>query len=123
MTTWGRRLTEPANTMFWEVVAEERPDLRPGSPPGLRVAEAAGLTQLFVEGGALVPEIDLETVVQPMVPDEFWTVVLGSGYRLPINVMGSAAAGRVRVAVLERLARDRVRDLVTDVLYARVRKV
>jgi len=87
------------------------------------VAEPAGLAQLFVEGGAVVPEVDLETVVQPMVPEDFWTVVLGSGYRLPIEALGSEAAGRVRVSLLERLARDRVRDLVTDVLYARVRKV
>jgi len=123
VTTWGRRLLEPANTMFWEVVAEERPDLRPGSPPGLRVAEPAGLAQLFVEGGAVVPEVDLETVVQPMVPEDFWTVVLGSGYRLPIEALGSEAAGRVRASLLERLARGRVRDLVTDVLYARVKKV
>ena len=122
VTTWGLRLLEPANSMFWDAVREERPDLRPGSPPGLRVAEPAGLTQLFIEGGAQAPEIDVETVVQTMIPEDFWTVVLGSGYRLPLDAMGPDAAGRVRGTLLRQLTRSGTRELVTDVLYARASK-
>ena len=122
VTTWGRRLLEPANSMFWDAVREERPDLRPGSPRGLRVGEPAGLTQLFIEGGAQAPDIDVETVVQTMIPEDFWTIVLGSGYRLPLHAMGPEAVDRVRTTILERLARNGTSELVTDVLYARASK-
>src|SRR5262249_31084602 len=57
VTTWGRRLLEPANSMFWDAVREERPGLRPGSPPGVRVAEPAGLTRLLLEGGEQAAEV------------------------------------------------------------------
>ncbi len=107
---------------FWDAVREERPDLRPGSPRGLRVGEPAGLTQLFIEGGAQAPDIDVETVVQTMIPEDFWTIVLGSGYRLPLHAMGPEAVDRVRTTILERLARNGTSELVTDVLYARASK-
>ena len=122
VATWGRRLVEPADTIFWEAVQAERPDLRPGDPPARRIAEPPLLARLFVAGGAAAPEIQEETVVRPATPEGFWTMVLGSGYRLPIDLMGTETAERVRLAVLRRMERERVTEVATDVLYAVARR-
>jgi SAM-dependent methyltransferase len=122
VTTWGVRLFEPANTAYWDAVEAERPDLRPPSPPQLRIAEPAGLTRLFVEAGAPAPEIERETLRHPAAPEDFWTIVQGSGHRLPLDLMGAGAAGRVRTALLERMACEPLAELTSDVLYARAGK-
>ncbi len=66
--------------------------------------------------------LDQETVVQAAGPSDFWTLVLGSGFRLPVDVMGAEAAGRVRAALMRRMEQEAVTEAVTDVLYARARR-
>ena len=122
VSTWGRRLFEPGSTMFWDAVEAERSDLRPARQPYAPMSDPAGLSRLFTEAGAPAPEIDEETVVQSAGPSDFWTLVLGSGYRLPIDLMGADAASRVRAALQQRMAREPATDTVTDVLYARARR-
>jgi ubiquinone/menaquinone biosynthesis C-methylase UbiE len=119
VTTWGRRLLEPANTIYWEAVEAERPDLRPAPPAHAVIAEPDRLAAVFVGAGAPAPAIQAETLVHPVTPEDWWTIVLGSGSRMALDVMGAEAASRVRTAVLGRLERERVSEVVVDVLYAR----
>ncbi len=49
--------------------------------------------------------------------------MLGSGFRLPVDVMGAGAAGRVRAALLRRMEQEGITEVVTDVLYARAKRV
>jgi ubiquinone/menaquinone biosynthesis C-methylase UbiE len=122
VTTWGRRLLEPANTMFHEAVGALRPDLRPETVGSDRINEPATLARVFTDGGAAEPVITLETVTRPTSPDDFWTVVLGSGYRLQLDVMGADAADRVRTALRDRMEREGVREVTADLLYATAAK-
>jgi SAM-dependent methyltransferase len=122
ITTYGARLFEPANTLYWEIVGAERPDLRPARFPHTAIAEPSRLNQLFRDAGATVATIDVETFDQPISPEDFWTIVLGSGHRMPIDLMGTVAAERVRSALFERLTRKGVTSIATDVLYARAVK-
>jgi hypothetical protein len=103
-------------------VEAERPDLRPGPPATSRVAEPAGIAAVFAAAGLPAPDVRTETYRQPVRPEEFWTVALGSGHRLPVDVMGPEAAGRVRAAVEARLARESVTELTCDVLHAGARR-
>jgi hypothetical protein len=48
--------------------------------------------------------------------------VLGSGYRIVLAPMGPEAAGRVRTALLRRMDREQVKELVADLMYAHARK-
>lgn len=123
VTTYGSRLFEPANAIYWEAVGTERPELRPARFAQDAIAEPSRLRQLFRGAGTSDPEIDAETLVQPMTPDDFWTVVLGTGHRMPIDLMGPTAGERVRSALLARLREARVESVVTDVLYSRATKV
>jgi len=122
VTTYGARLFEPANTRYWEAVGTERPDLRPARFAHTAIAEPPRLVQLFRDASATEPEIDCETLDQAVCPEEFWTMVLGSGHRMPLDLMGSEAAERVRSALFDRLTHESVTSIATDVLYARARK-
>jgi ubiquinone/menaquinone biosynthesis C-methylase UbiE len=124
VTTWGRRALEPATTMYLEAVAAERPDLDSRhTPPWRRLDVPAALASVFVAGGAPPPTIVQETLVHPLRGSDFWTVVLGSGYRVGIDAMGPTAAERVRTALRRRMDEAGVRDLTADLLYARASKV
>jgi ubiquinone/menaquinone biosynthesis C-methylase UbiE len=123
VTTWGQRTLEPANMMYLEAVAAERPDLdqRHATPWG-RLNDPSALTRVFLDGGAPAPTIVEETLVHPLDADDFWTVVLGSGYRIGVDAMGPVAAERVRVALRRRMQEVQVTHLTADLLYARARK-
>jgi len=123
VTTWGRRALEPANTMYLDALAAERPDLDGrGAMLWGRLDEPAALTKVFVDGGAAPPTIVHETLVHPLTADEFWTVVLGSGYRIAVDAIGPDAANRVRGVLRNRMDHEQVREVAADVLYARATK-
>jgi SAM-dependent methyltransferase len=123
VATWGQRLLEPANTIYWDAVEAVRPDLRPAAFPWLRIAEPAGLTSLFEQIGAPAPEIESETIVYPASPEDFWTMVLSSGHRLVLDAMDHDEVSHVRAGLMERIANRYSGEVTTDVLYARACKV
>lgn len=122
ITTWGPRALEPANTMYFDAVAAQRPDLRPQVIPWERINEPAALSAAFAAAGIGQPIVVEETITHPMSAEEFWTVILGSGYRLLIDVMGDEAAGRVRSTLHHRMRSEGLHEVVSDLLYARATK-
>jgi hypothetical protein len=103
-------------------VETERLDLRPASPSQARIAQPEDLSRRFVEAGAPAPDILSDTMIRPIAPEAFWTIVLGSGHRLPLDWMSAEAVARVRVGVFDRMRRERVTTITSDVLYARARR-
>jgi len=124
ITTWGARSLEPAQSLYFEAVAEERPDLdlRGSTLSWSRISTPSSLTDVFTAGGLPAPTIVEEVVVRPMRGDGFWPVVLGSGYRILLEVMGAQAAARVRSALAGKMAAAGVEEVTSDVLYARATK-
>jgi len=121
ITTWGPRLFEPASTAFWNVVAGERPDLVRGFHPWDDLVTPAALNQLFERAG--IDGVDVEPVdgMHPLAtPEDWWTIVLGSGYRATVEALGPEAAARVRAATLAAIAG--VDELEVNVMYAVARK-
>jgi hypothetical protein len=55
-------------------------------------------------------------------PEDWWTIVLGTGYRATVLQLDPAAADRVRAASTDDLRRQDVRRLQTNVVYAAARK-
>jgi ubiquinone/menaquinone biosynthesis C-methylase UbiE len=49
ITTWGPDLIEPANSVFWEAIREERPDLLKSFNPWERISTPAGLREMLSE--------------------------------------------------------------------------
>jgi SAM-dependent methyltransferase len=121
ITIWGPRLFEPAAGEFWAAVAAERPDLVGGFHPWTRVTDPEALAGLFAQAGTDPPTVTAEPGTHPIAgPDDWWTIVLGTGYRATVERLGQAAAARVRAANLARIGG--VREIETNVVYAVARK-
>jgi len=123
ITVWGPGFLEPATTAFWDAVGAERPDLVGGFHPWTRVTDPAAVSRLFDQGGAAVPSVEAESGTHPLAdPEDWWTMVLGTGYRATVQRLDPEAAGRVRTSSVEWLRRHEVRELEVNVIYARARK-
>jgi len=123
VTTWGPRLFEPANSIFWEAVRAERPDLYKGFNPWDRIAEPAALRELFA--GSEIPAVKAEPEgwLHPLsTPDDWWAIVMGSGYRGTLELLDADARVRVRERTLRALAETGARHIEANVVYAVAQK-
>lgn len=123
ITTWGPRFFEPVNTVFWNAVRNARPDLYKGFNPWDRISRAEALRELFVEGGAQVPDVAAEMNSHVLdSPDDWWPMVLGTGYRGTIEQLDAEARSRVREECLEFIRETTVQSVEANVLYASAMK-
>ena len=123
VTTWGPRLFHPADALFWEAVRAERPDLYRGFNPWDRIAEPEALGRLFDESGLPGAELEAEEGVHPIPdPADWWTIVMGSGYRGTVEALAPESRARVRERTLRALAATGAREVETNVIYAVVEK-
>jgi ubiquinone/menaquinone biosynthesis C-methylase UbiE len=124
ITTWGPRMFEPGSQAFWAAVNEVRPDLVATVSPWERITRPAALRQLLsdtgLEGAEVIPEEGQQSLQSP---DDWWTVVLGSGYRWTIEQMSGEERERVRVTNLNTLRNSGANSIETNVIYAMARKV
>ena len=56
-------------------------------------------------------------------PEDFWTIVLGSGLRWTIDQLGAELAREVKHEVLDRLTAKGVERIETNVIYAVAEKL
>jgi SAM-dependent methyltransferase len=69
------------------------------------------------------PAVEAESGTHPLArPDDWWTIVLGTGYRATVEQLDVAAARRVRTANVTWLRRHDIRELQANVIYARARR-
>jgi SAM-dependent methyltransferase len=118
ITTWGPGLFEPANSRFWRYVAEAEPALFKAFNPWDEITTPSALAGLLVRGGVPSPSVVAEAGQHQLDhPDQFWDIVLGSGYRATADALGAGLRDRVRSRLLAELRADRVIALRTDVVY------
>ena len=123
ITTWGPRVLEPAASMFWSAVKELRPELYLGFNPWDRITEPAPLRALFAEAGIVDADIVAEDGRQDLrSPEDWWTIVIGSGFRSIVDQMGPEMAGRLREANLMQVRSQGSTSVETNVIYAVARK-
>jgi ubiquinone/menaquinone biosynthesis C-methylase UbiE len=123
ITSWGEKVFEPANRVFWEAIATERPDLYKKFTPWERIRNPSSLKALLVEAG--VTSVDVfseETFHQLASPEDWWTMVMGGGTRGTIEQLEPEMRERIRLGNLEYLRRNQVNSLAVDVLYAVAQK-
>lgn len=119
ITTWGPRVFEPANTLFWEAVQRERPDLYRGFNPWDRINDTEAVREMLRAGGVEEPRVTLEMGTQPLrSPDDFWTIVLGTGYRGTVEQLDPVAQERVRQATLDAVMAHNIQAVETNFIYA-----
>ncbi len=119
ITTWGPRLFEPAESAWWEAVKRERPDLYSTDKPWNRFIDSDSLRQLLVDGGVPDAEVIAEEGRHLFErPEDWWMVVLGSGYRGTMEKMTSEAAERVRKENIRWAKETALTSIETNVIYA-----
>lgn len=118
MTTWGPRLWEPANSEFWDAVDHIRPDLTRGYNPWESLTEPDAVAALLAAAGAENYQTEAVAASHALrTPEDFWTIVRGSGYRATYEAMSADERDAVRSRCLEAIARHRINSIETNVIY------
>jgi ubiquinone/menaquinone biosynthesis C-methylase UbiE len=123
VTTWGPRLFEPANSEFWDAVDQVRPDLTRAYNPWDALTEPDAVGALL--GGAGAEPGRVEAVAGSHTlrsPEDFWTIVQGSGYRATHDAMSVDERQAVRATCLAAIAERQITTIETNVVYARATK-
>jgi ubiquinone/menaquinone biosynthesis C-methylase UbiE len=119
VTTWGRNFCEPANNAFWSSIKSVRPDLYKGFNPWDRIDNPESLTKIFEEAGVPSPKISAENRLHPISSaNDWWTIVLGSGYRGTIEQLTEPERETVKKANLAFINNEKISAVETNVLYA-----
>jgi SAM-dependent methyltransferase len=123
ITTWGPGVWEPATGIFWDAVRTVRPELFRAFNPWDEITTTDALNRLLVAGGVDEPAAVAVAGQQAVErPEDFWDVVLGSGYRGTIDALEPAERDAVEAAVLDGVRRDRVTEIRTDAVIATATK-
>ena len=88
------------------------PDHRPRALAGLLVEAGIANADIAAEDGRQ----DLRS------PEDWWTIVVGSGFRSIVDQMGPEMAGRLRDANLAEIRSQGITSAETNVIYAAARK-
>lgn len=119
ITTWGPRFFEPATTEFWNSVRDVRPDLYKGFNPWDRISDVDSVRSLLVAAGLDQVEAVAESGSQPVSsPEDWWAMVMGSGYRGTVEQLSAADRERVRRENFDFIHRTSLRSVESNVVYA-----
>ncbi|HTL79992.1 MAG TPA: methyltransferase domain-containing protein [Candidatus Babeliales bacterium] len=119
VTTWGRDFCEPASTAFWCSIKNVRPDLYKGFNPWDRIDNPESLRKVLDEADVASPKISAENRLHPInSADDWWAIVLGSGYRGTIEQLTQAEREEVKEANLAFIRDEKISAVETNVLYA-----
>jgi ubiquinone/menaquinone biosynthesis C-methylase UbiE len=119
VTTWGPNFCEPANDAFWCSIKDVRPELYKSFNPWDRIDNPASLRKILDEARVASPEIISENRLHPIKsPEDWWTIVLGSGYRGTVEQLSLAERQRVKEANLAFVRDEKISAVETNVLYA-----
>jgi ubiquinone/menaquinone biosynthesis C-methylase UbiE len=123
VTTWGPGLFEPANAVFWESVRDVEPSLFKAFNPWDEITTEAALADLLSRGGVDRPDVAAAPGRHDLAhPDQFWDIVLGTGYRAAIDALGQEARDLVRRRVLAEVRSGGIVSLRTDAVFGTARR-
>jgi hypothetical protein len=119
VTTWGPNLFEPGNEAFWRSIKDVRSDLYKGFNPWDRIDDPAGLRKILDEGGVASPKVITENRLHPIKSaEDWWAIVLGSGYRGTIEQLDLAERQKVKEVNLAFIRDKKISAVETNALYA-----
>jgi ubiquinone/menaquinone biosynthesis C-methylase UbiE len=119
IVTRGSDVFEPGNTIFWEAVRRERPELYKAFAPWERLTTPESVRGVFAQAGITNIQIEPEDPGHELESaEDFWALVMGTGYRATLDQLSDGERERVKSACLAIEARR----LTSPVLYAVARK-
>jgi ubiquinone/menaquinone biosynthesis C-methylase UbiE len=124
ITTWGPDLFEPANSLFWDCVGAVEPSLYKAFNPWDEITSPEALAELFTPAGAGPVTVQAVSASHRLAhPDQFWDIVLGSGYRATVDALSPEQCDRVRDPLLRQLRSDGVTTLQTNVVFGTAQRL
>jgi ubiquinone/menaquinone biosynthesis C-methylase UbiE len=119
VTTWGPNLFEPGNQAFWCSVKDVRPDLYKSFNPWDRIDNPESLKRILNEAGVASPKIIAEDRLHSIKSaEDWWTIVLGSGYRGTVEQLTQAERELVKEANITFIRNEKISAIQTNVLYS-----
>lgn len=119
ITTWGEDFFEPANTAFWTSIQREAPALHKSFNPWDRISQPTSLAEMLSEAGIESVEIEEQRGIHPInSPEDWWTTLIGTGYRGTIDQLDAGSLARVRQANLEFIDQADIKGIAANVIYA-----
>ena len=119
VTTWASNFCRPASDAFWRSIRNVRPDLHKGFNPWDRIDSPESLRAVFDQAGVASPTITREDRLHPInSADDWWAIVLGSGYRGTIEQLTEPERETVKQANLAFIRNEDISVVKTNVLYA-----
>ena len=119
ITTWGPRFFEPASTAFWDSIRAVRPDLYKSFNPWDRISEPNAVRSLFAAAGGEDLKVVAEAGAHRLSsPEDWWPMVLGTGYRGTVEQLNAEDRERVRLENIDFIRRADVRSVEANVIYA-----
>lgn len=119
ITTWGPNFAEPMYEQWQNAIQKMRPDLVSSFRPWDRITTTQALRQLMLDGGVsdaeIIPEHGRHTLHSP---DDWWTIVLGSGFRWTVDQLGAELAAKVRDDNLKWVSDNGIASVQMNVIYA-----
>jgi ubiquinone/menaquinone biosynthesis C-methylase UbiE len=119
ITTWGVRFFEPVYSIWREAIRNERPDLYTDFNPWDRISLPEQVSELLNTSGIPNAEIVPESGSQMFrSPEDWWTVVLGSGLRATVDAMDATTAAKIHDRTVGWTRDNGVQSIETNVIYA-----
>ncbi len=119
ITTWGPRVLEPAADIWWRAVADEQPELIEEFRPWETISQSDTLGNLFVDAGLSAPTLYETNDCQPLTcPEDWWPMVMGSGFRWTVDRLGREAAARVKDACLKTITSRGITSVECNTIQA-----
>ena len=123
ITTWGPRMFEPGSRAWWNAVKAHAPNLHSAFTPWERITTVEAVRDLLAGAGVPDPTVVAESGRQSLrTGDDWWMIVMGSGYRWTVDQMNAETVRRVREDNLRQLRDCRATSVETNVIYAAARK-
>lgn len=124
ITTWGPNLFAPLYDVWREQIKKERPDLYAAFNPWDRITSVQSVDNLFYSGGIENVDVVAENSLHLIhTPDDWWKIVLGSGFRWTIDKLGTEASGIVQEQNTEWIKVNNIKAIETNVIYAVAKKI
>jgi ubiquinone/menaquinone biosynthesis C-methylase UbiE len=119
VTVWAEGALEPGQTVFFDELAQLRPELCGRPRPWQRLTEMTTLRATFAEAGiadaSFHPAPDVQTL---SAPDDFWTIAMGSGYRGEIDQLEPDSRAMLRTRLAARISAGHVSEIDTGAIHA-----
>jgi len=123
ITTWGPDLWEPGSSIFWSAVGDAEPSLYRSWNPWDDITTPGALMALFTQAGVPSPAAEAVPGEYPLSsPEDFWDIVLGSGYRATADALSPAQQAQVRDRVVTELRSRSVAAITTNVVHGTATK-